>query len=62
MIASGSLKVDRDRVARRETVGKGLVEQLLQMVAIPPDGCRPLAFSLCAHRHSPVLTQPDLRS
>jgi hypothetical protein len=60
MFANGRLKVDGDRVARREAVGKGLVEQLLQMVAIPPDGRRPLAFCLCAHRHSPLLTQQDL--
>ncbi|HYI03486.1 MAG TPA: hypothetical protein VD858_01250 [Reyranella sp.] len=60
MIANGCLKVDGDRVARRETVGKGLVEQLLQMVPLPVEGRRPLAFSLCAHRHSPLLTQQDL--
>jgi hypothetical protein len=60
MIATGCLKVDGDRVARRETVGKGLVEQLLQMVALPVEGRRPLVFSLCAHRHSPLLTQQDL--
>jgi hypothetical protein len=60
MFANGRLKVDGDQVARREAVGKGLVEQLLQMVAIPPDGRRPLAFCLCAHRHSPLLTQQDL--
>jgi hypothetical protein len=59
MIANRRLKVDGDGVARREALGKGLIEQLLQMVAIPPDGRRPLAFS--AHRHSPLLTQQNLR-
>jgi hypothetical protein len=46
----GGFEVDSDRVARGKAVCKGLIEQLLEMIAIRRGGRRLLAFAVCAHR------------